>query len=74
MNDYRYARVLDDDVKTLGKVRAYLPSNYTARRIPVGFTDYAILIEGCDDHGWTLEGYVIPRLASGLIVATEVTY
>jgi len=50
-------------------VRAYLPSNYTARQDEAGVT----LIEGTDDAGWTLDGYVIPRLASGMIFATEVT-
>ena len=65
-NEYRYARVTDGT--SIGTVRAYLPSNYTAR-----MDGAAILIAGCDDHGWTLEGYVIPRLASGLIVANEIT-
>jgi hypothetical protein len=50
-------------------VRAYLPSNYTARQDESGAT----LIEGTDNAGWTLDGYVIPRLASGMIFATEVT-
>jgi hypothetical protein len=31
------------------------------------------LIEGEDNAGWTLDGYVIPRLASGLIFAKEVS-
>ena len=65
-NDYRYARVTDGT--SIGTVRAYLPSNYSAR-----MDGDAILIAGRDDHGWTLSGYVIPRLASGLIVATELT-
>jgi hypothetical protein len=29
-------------------------------------------ITGTDQAGWTLDDYVIPRLASGLIVAKEV--
>ena len=66
MNDYRYARVKDGT--PIGTVRAYLPSNYSAR-----MDGDAVLIAGCDSHGWTLDGYVIPRLASGLIVAKEVT-
>lgn len=49
------------------KVRAYLPGNFFARRLEDGL----ILIEGRDDHGWTLDGYVIPRLASGLIPAVK---
>jgi hypothetical protein len=30
------------------------------------------VIYGHDDAGWTLDGYVLPRLASGLLFATEV--
>jgi len=49
-------------------VRRYLPSNYTAD------SDGAdIFIHGTDNAGWTLDGYVIPRLASGLYFAKEVT-
>jgi hypothetical protein len=29
-------------------------------------------LSGNDDSGWTLSGYVIPRLASGLIGCEEV--
>ena len=62
--------------KMLDTVRDYLPANFSA----YGFTrpqvmlegNDVILIEGYDRAGWTLDGYVIPRLASGLIVATEV--
>lgn len=61
----RYAEVAG--VYDLRSVRAYLPSNYTATEI-----EDRILISGRDDHGWTLDGYVIPRLASGLIAAREV--
>ena len=48
-------------------VREYLPSNYTATS-----TEDGILISGHDSHGWTLDGYVIPRLASALIAVQEV--
>jgi len=51
-------------------VRAYLPSNYTARPDD---DETGIIIEGTDNAGWTLDGYVIPRLASGMIFAMEVT-
>lgn len=49
---------------TLELVQDYLPSNYQAVEGPDG-----IVIEGADNAGWTLEEYVIPRLASGLIFA-----
>jgi len=48
---------------SLEQVQRYMPDNYTARVV--------IIIEGEDDHGWTLDDYVIPRLASGLIWAEE---
>jgi hypothetical protein len=49
-------------------VRQYLPACYEV----TGVTDTEVSIAGHDDHGWTLDGYVIPRLASGLIFAKEV--
>lgn len=55
---------------TLETVRAYLPRNYAA--IPAPGAPDAILILGHDSAGWTLDDYVIPRLASGLIFAKEV--
>jgi hypothetical protein len=60
-----------DVLDQLGIVQQYLPTNYTARLETHENPPY-ILIEGEDDHGWTLDGYVIPRLGSGLIVATEI--
>lgn len=53
---------------SLETVRAYLPSNYRAES---NLFD-SIIIEGEDDAGWTLDGYVIPRLASGWIMAQEI--
>ena len=49
------------------EVRAYLPSNYSAMEWREGL----VLIYGNDSHGWTMKGYVIPRLLSGNIVARE---
>lgn len=51
----------------LERVRRFLPSNYTADS-----DGGSIFIHGEDVAGWTLDGYVIPRLASGLIFAREV--
>jgi hypothetical protein len=53
---------------SLSQVQAYLPANYTATE-----DDGTIVIEGTDSAGWTLDDYVIPRLASGLIWARETT-
>lgn len=50
-------------------VDAYLPDNYrVAGTLPNG----DIVIAGEDRLGWTLDAYVLPRLASGLIFASEV--
>lgn len=53
----------------LDTVRSYLPANFTATYCP---TEGHIRIEGYDRAGWTLDDYVIPRLASGLIAAREI--
>lgn len=63
---YRIAKV--NGMTDLARVNAYLPDNYGA----VEVMD-SILIVGYDSAGWTLDGYVVPRLASGLIWAEEVT-
>lgn len=64
-DDTRRAIVRGEPVE---RVAAYLPANYTASE-----TDDGVLIVGRDVAGWTLDDYVIPRLASGLMFATEVT-
>jgi hypothetical protein len=46
-------------------VARYLPANYSV----VGGEDGAVIVEGQDSAGWTAEGYVIPRLSSGLMTA-----
>lgn len=54
----KYALINTDKVTT---VERYLPQNYQAT--PLGtFT----LVFGEDHLGWTMEDYVLPRLASGL--------
>jgi hypothetical protein len=53
---------------TASTVGAYLPGNYSV----TGGTEGAIIVEGEDDAGWTAEGYVIPRLASGMMYATVI--
>jgi len=57
-----------DNMSRADQIASYLPSNY---RI-VATCETAVLVAGKDDHGWTAEGYVIPRLASGLIRAEEI--
>jgi hypothetical protein len=63
----RYAIIENTTRSPLAMVQRYLPSNYTA-----SMQGEAILIEGVDSHGWTLDGYVIERLASGMIYAKEI--
>lgn len=53
---------------SLSTVQTYLPDNYSAIQ-----DGDVITIKGEDRAGWTLDGYVIPRLASGLYFATETT-
>jgi hypothetical protein len=56
----RYALIFT----TSDAVAAYLPSNY--RVVDVDHVEGTTVIAGDDVAGWTLEGYVLPRLASGL--------
>lgn len=50
-------------------VEAYLPDNY---RVVLGCEE-GTLIVGADNAGWTLDEYVLPRLASGLYFGDEVS-
>lgn len=61
----REARILSG--QSAEEVGHYLPSNFEAAELPSG----DVVVRGYDMHGWTLDGYIIPRLASGLIVAME---
>jgi len=68
------------------QVLAYLPDNYalmesfeTERHMgwdgvsnPIVRKELVIIIGGYDSAGWTLDGYVIPRLASGLYACEEI--
>lgn len=65
----RYAKVYGCNL-TEGIVQAYLPSNY---EVTGTHKDGGIMICGDDNLGWTLDDYVIPRLASGMYSAREVT-
>jgi hypothetical protein len=58
-----------DGTPAVETVEAYLPANYHVSK--TGTTSGEIVIHGEDNAGWTLDGYVIPRLASGLIFAEE---
>ena len=65
-NGMRYAVLNSADIKA---IKRYMPSNYTAEFVP---NANIIVISGFDVAGWTLDDYVIPRLASGNYYAKEV--
>jgi hypothetical protein len=78
MNVMRYAEVRGAGAtRTL---RAYLPGNYRVIAGPMetpaydgaAYSTATWVIGGRDAAGWTLDGYVIPRLASGIITASEI--
>ena len=70
----RYARIDAErhNEITLEKVQAYIPFNYRAHQVTDGTGD--IYISGIDNAGWSMDGYVIPRLGSGLINAVEMSF
>ena len=65
----RIAHVIRPETEDIETIARYLPDNYRA----IAENDGGIRIEGEDVAGWTLDGYVIPRLASGLHWAKEDT-
>lgn len=66
----RYARVtrskMDDDPREA--IGAYMPANYSVLDV----LTHDVLIHGQDNAGWTLDEYVLPRLASGLRFGEEI--
>lgn len=64
----RYAIVKGSGI-TLEKIARYMPGNYKA----LVCKNDAVLIRGEDNAGWTLDEYVLPRLASGLWFGEEVS-
>lgn len=73
MNQVRYAIVPVTGAHADAEaIKAYLPSNYqVVGTVPNDIDGQSVIIAGTDRAGWTLDDYVIPRLASGLIWATE---
>lgn len=65
---YRKARLVGDVPIERDRLKAYLPSNYWPTRF--GSVDGVF---GYDEAGWTLDEYVIPRCATGLIWLEEIT-
>ena len=52
------------------EVAQYLPNNF--RVLGRSLDNSKTIIIGVDDHGWSLDAYVIPRLGSALIHCEEV--
>jgi hypothetical protein len=68
----RYALITGRDI-TVDRVGAFLPANYRVVDADItGLDGDTVIVAGTDNAGWTLDDYVIPRLASGLLWATEV--
>ena len=71
MNQIRVAEVTGGLNATQENIRDYLPINFNVTKIYSPSGD-RLLIVGQDFAGWTMDGYVIPRLASGLIAVKEI--
>lgn len=79
MKRYAMVTLRSKDSSDLETVKRYLPGNYqvigTAKH-QWGKSETAVdlvaVVAGEDNHGWTLDRYVIPRLGSGLYAATEI--
>lgn len=69
----RKAIIRNQEFVSIHTVRRFLPDNYSATLRQMGRKP-EILIYGEDVAGWTLDDYVIPRLASGLIFAKEIQW
>lgn len=63
------AAIIERPTSPLSTIQAYLPGNYDAVQQE---SDGSIVISGVDSCGWTLDDYVIPRLASGMHFAREI--
>lgn len=69
----RYAIVTH--ARDRAELEAYLPPNYAVLYETESKTfpgRLVFVIAGIDDAGWTLTGYVIPRLASGMLLTSEI--
>lgn len=77
----RYAIIYTDKADTVAR---YLPGNYSvvftrplskaaAEQTRAGRPGQDVtVIEGEDSAGWTMDDYVLPRLASGLYIGQEI--
>jgi len=68
----RRAFIYGNDI-TPERIERYLPGNYqvVGNGKDIDGRDF-VLIEGEDNAGWTMDDYVLPRLASGLWFGEEI--
>lgn len=69
----RYALIYSDSPQ----IPAYMPGNYEVIMQGIEWTEddrfsRVSVIAGRDNAGWTLDGYVLPRLASGMYYGKEI--
>lgn len=69
----RYANIEIRDTDTVKTVEGYLPDNYKVASCIRYKGKTVVMIKGEDKAGWTLDGYVLPRLATGLMFGYEIT-
>ena len=62
----RYAQIANISVE---QAAAYLPDNY---EVVTATPNGSVIITGIDNAGWTLDDYVLPRLASGSYFGEEI--
>lgn len=65
----RYADIRG--ARSTAEVEAYLPAAYSVFRSEEVDGRLVVTIRGVDRLGWTLDEYVLPRLASGLMFGEE---
>ena len=66
----RFAGLMTDS--PIHVIAKYLPENYNCHGFDMGNGYSFVLIYGTDEAGWTLDGYVIPRLNSGNYYPKEI--
>lgn len=60
--------------RAVDAIARYLPHAYSVLRAWEQGARTVVLIQGEDVAGWTLDDYVLPRLASGCHYGTEIAY
>jgi len=79
IDNLRFAGITTENAeRDRQSIASFLPANYEVVGVldvsdfPEVYGDSLILIGGIDRAGWTLDDYVLPRLASGLYFGDEI--